>query len=116
MRLAKPSLRDSFFGWLGVPAAPQDEDVRERQREIRERMVTELMDHPQVGANRLIARIHAAQDIEELWYHRPELMMALCRARGESDAAAALSEITELFDGLMPASMMRSGPRKERLC
>lgn len=113
MRMAKPTLRDSFFGWLGVSAAPSGPDPRQRQQLIRERMLHELMRDAQASASRLAGRISVAHDVETLWYLRSELMQTLCRARGEAGARAAITQITELFEGLLPSSMM-PGQRPRR--
>ncbi len=46
-----------------------------------------------------------ANDIQDLWYLRGDLMAAISQIEGETVARAKLSEITELFKGLLPRAM-----------
>ena len=114
MRIGKPSLRDSFFGWLGGAASPERSDAQRRTHRIRERMLRELMQGRAGGVSVLARQIAMAADAQTLWYFRSELMQALSRRRGEAAAAATLAELTPLFHGLVPASLMPggAGPRR----
>jgi hypothetical protein len=122
MRYSKNTLRDSFFGWLGV-AAPQPPLQPQQQQHaeaglklIRRRMLQALMTGGPFGASDLCGRLVTAQDVQALWYQRTDLMQVLCRSQGEAQARAVLSDITRLFEGLLPAAMMLSasnqGPRR----
>ena len=106
MRLTKPTLRDSFFGWLMPSAAVVD--PKNRADEIRELMLEELLGESGSGFGALASRIHAARDVEALWYQRTALMQALSHRRGEAHARATLDAITARFDGVLPRTMTAS--------
>ena len=109
MRIGKPSLRDSFFGWLGGAASPERTDAQRRTHRIRERMLRELLQGASGGVSVLSRQIAVAPDAQTLWYCRSELMQALSNRCGEAAAAATLAELTPLFQGLVPASLMPGG-------
>ena len=77
-------------------------------------MLRELMQGPAGGVSVLARQIAMAADAQTLWYIRTELMQALSRRCGEAAAAATLAELTPLFHGLVPASLMPggAGPRR----
>jgi hypothetical protein len=114
MRYSKPTLRDSFFGWLGVSMPPAAADAQEGLKRIRERMMDELIVGPTVGAAGLIRRILRAEDALALWYCRGELMQALSQRQGETAARAVVADLTRLFDGLLPAGLIPSGQGSRR--
>ncbi len=114
MRYGKPTLRDSFFGWLGVGAPKATPDARVRILNIRDHMLGELAQGPATTGAALARQIRYATDAQALWHCRGDLMQALSRWRGEAAATATLMELTRLFDGLVPPGMMqtRTGPRR----
>lgn len=118
MRHSKPTLRNSFFGWLGgaEPTAAPDTPERTQQRiaVLRARMFRELGQGSVAGTSALMHRILCAQDGLALWYCRSELMQALSRWRGESDAAATVAALTPLFKGLVPDGMLPTGSGMRR--
>ena len=57
MRYGKPTLRNSFFGWLGAAVQAVGPDANERTMHIRKRMLDELLTEPSAGASRLTRRI-----------------------------------------------------------
>ena len=114
MRYAKPTLRDSFFGWLGVSAPAPEPDPGEQLQCIRERMLDELCDCYPAGGVELSRRIRLTRDVAGLWYHRVSLMQVLSPIRGEAHSGAVLAEITQLFEGLLPAGMVCPGPVARR--
>ena len=95
MRWAKTSLRNSFFGWIAhqPPAQPSA-----RLEDIRKGMLHVLEQNPD-GSNSIVERkVLFAEDLDTLWYLRPDLMTAVAESRGEAAAHACLAEITRLFD------------------
>lgn len=88
MRIGKPSLRDSFFGWLGGAASPERSDAQRRTHRIRERMLRELLQGASGGVFVLSRQIAVAPDAQTLWHCRSELMQALSSRCGEAAAAA----------------------------
>jgi hypothetical protein len=109
MRLSKPTLRNSFFGWMGAAAPSPAVEATASLQGIRERMLGELLRGPAPGHPGLTRRIFRAQDAQTLWYCRSELMQVLARARGEAEAAAAVAELTPLFRGLLPEGILSTG-------
>ena len=106
MRWAKTSLRNSFFGWLAnEPVAESNGDLEA----IRHVMLQALAQN-QDGLNSTVERkLLFAQDIDQLWYVRPELMTAIAASRGEAVASSCLNDITRQFEERAPARFKRKG-------
>jgi hypothetical protein len=105
MRWLKPSLRSSIYGLLGHPPAPSESMLETGTEDIREAMLALLGNdgakrHPQVTR-----RIRYASDIQALWYLRGDLMAALATVHGEALAREKVQAITDMFRGLLPASL-----------
>jgi len=63
----------------------------------------------------LRARILAADDMQQLWYLRCNVMQAISADHSEAEARAILVPITALFDEVVPSSMhSRSSPEQRR--
>ena len=99
MRWAKTSLRNSFFGWKAhEPVAEASDDLQA----IRKAMLHAL-EQTTDGVNSAIERkLLFAHDIDQLWYARPELMMAIAASKGEAIANTSMAEITRLFETRAP--------------
>lgn len=106
MRWAKTSLRNSFFGWMANQPAPEPS---ERLEDIRKAMLQLLEQTPDGRNSAIERRVLFAQDLDELWYARPELMTAVAAARGETAAHACLTDITRMFDAGTGGKLRRSG-------
>lgn len=50
-------------------------------------------------------RVSHANEIQDLWYLRGDLMLALAALEGEAVARAKLAHISEMFEGLLPRGM-----------
>ena len=72
-------------------------------------MLRELLQGASGGVFMLSRQIAVAPDAQTLWHCRSELMQALSSRCGEAAAAATLPELTPLFQGLVPASLMPGG-------
>lgn len=95
MRWAKTSLRNSFFGWV---AHQPTIEPSARLEDIRKAML-QLLEQSPDGSNQAIERrVLFAQDLDELWYLRPDLMTAIAAVRGETAARTCLADITRMFD------------------
>lgn len=114
MRWIKPNLK-SIYGLLGQSAPPAAPVAPSRLQAVRVAMLDAAMAcdigklHPHV-----VRRISYADDIRALWYARSDLMMALANERGEAFAQQQITNLSPLFDGLLPeaASYRQSrGPR-----
>lgn len=61
------------------------------------------------------AKILAANDLDQLWYLRCDLMQVISAGRSEKQARALLAPVTALFDEIVPSSMhSRSSPEQRR--
>lgn len=95
MRWAKTTLRNSFFGWLAHQPATEPSA---RLEDIRKAML-DLLEQSPDGSNSMIERrVLFAQDLDDLWYLRPDLMTAIAATRGEFLARNCLADITRMFD------------------
>ena len=105
MRWISPDLitgMHSFLGSLSTRGAPQSELTIES---IREAMLDAL---GVTGANQypvIQLRISYANDVQDLWYLRGDIMAALASLEGEGPARTKLAEISDLFRGLLPRGM-----------
>ncbi len=59
-------------------------------------------------------RILMASSVPELWFLRPELLMALSVRAGEQAAHQTIAEISAMFDGLLPKSLNARPSRLQR--
>jgi hypothetical protein len=50
-------------------------------------------------------RVSYANDIQDLWYLRGDVMAVLAAIEGEGSARSKLDRISEMFRGLLPRSM-----------
>ncbi len=64
--------------------------------------------HPGHAVQRIAQRVRFADDLEALWYLRQDVLTALSAVDGEAAARRQLSQINQLFRGLLPQTM---GPR-----
>ncbi|WP_332815725.1 hypothetical protein [Ramlibacter sp.] len=112
MRWFKPNLRNSLHAIFSAgPPAPQDDpDTVVTIEDIRHRMLDLLS--AEAESERLATvrrRIRYAVSVEALWFLRGEMMAVLSRSRGEALALEQISEISEMFDDLLPEGL-RSRP------
>jgi hypothetical protein len=105
MRWFKGGLRNSVYGLLGNPAVPSESELEDGTEDIREAMLALLGDSASKEFASVTRRIRYANDIQALWYLRGDLMAALATTLGESDARQQVQRITEMFQGLLPASL-----------
>ena len=96
-------LRNSFWALLGQPQIEAPEAVVERVRLAMRRAVEEHLGLD-ARAKTLLRQLVSAQDIESLWYLRPEIMNAIASRCGESRARHCLLELTALFKGHHPGA------------
>ncbi len=105
MRWISPELitgMQSFLGSLSTKGTPQSDSTIES---IREAMLDAL---GVTGASQypvIQLRISYANDVQDLWYLRGDIMAALASLEGEGPARTKLSEISDLFRGLLPRGM-----------
>lgn len=82
---------------LGSPPGNHVRDDAQLLEQIQQTMlqaIAPVEPDPFVGLHR---RIRFAEDLQALWYMRPDLLAALASIKGEACAASQLNEITSLF-------------------
>jgi len=106
MRWAKTSLRNSFFGWLANEPVAESNDDLEAIRKV----MLQALEQNQDGLNSTVERkLLFAQDIDQLWHVRPELMTAIAASRGEAIAIRCMADITRQFEARVPDRFRRKG-------
>ncbi len=104
-----PSLRNSLYGLLGH-GEPSESTLGDRIEDIREAMLELLPDDELRRFPQVTRRIRYAGDVQALWYLRGDLMAILAGEHGEAEARRRIGDLTRMFRGLMPRSMVsRSG-------
>jgi hypothetical protein len=100
-------LRQSFWALLGPQDIEPPGAVVER---VRLAMRCAVEEHLGREAEALQRQLEYAQDLESLWYLRPELMNAIAAECGEAQARNGLLGLPALFKGHHPgASTSRFG-------
>lgn len=77
-----------------------------RIENIRQAMLDSLGDEGCAIHSNLERRVLFAADLQGLWYLRSDIMAAVSSLRGESVAGQKLKQITGMFEGLLPKSML----------
>ena len=94
-------LRQSFWALLGSQETEAPGAVVER---VRLAMRCAVEEHLGRDAEPLQNQLEYAQDLESLWYLRPEVMNAIAAQCGEAQARNCLMELTALFKGHHPGA------------
>ncbi|MBX3660596.1 MAG: hypothetical protein KIS62_00810 [Ramlibacter sp.] len=105
MRWIKPSLRSSIYGLLGNPPPPSESTLENGTEDIRQSMLDLLGESGARQFPQITRRVRYANDVQALWYLRGDLMAALSTMHGETEARQRVSRLTNLFKGLLPASL-----------
>lgn len=89
-------------------------DVDGRIEDVRAAMLQSISPHiaPEAGVPRLWSNIARASDIQTLWYLRNDLLALLAENVGEPKARESLTQITEMFRGVVPEAQM---PRARKI-
>lgn len=104
MRWFKPSLRNSLYGLLGQ--APSANVLENGTEDVREAMLELLGEDGARQFPIVTRRIRYATDIQALWYLRGDLMAALSQRYGETAARRHVEQLSRMFNGLLPRSLM----------
>lgn len=72
---------------------------------IREAMLEGMGVGDAVAASKLELRVIHAGDLQDLWYLRGDVMAAIAAVDGEAVARQKLTEISDMFKGLLPKSL-----------
>jgi hypothetical protein len=101
MRWNKPNIRNSLHSLLGRDAPASTGWVRDQDlEEVRSAMLRLLADLSGSEVARMGMRLRYAPDMEALWYLRSDLLNTVAEVQGSLFAAAALQDITALFQAL----------------
>jgi hypothetical protein len=120
MRWFKPNLRSSIHALFGLvhPPATAEQDTEVSIEDIREAMLALVGDVDEKQFRHVTRRIRYAIDVLALWYLRGDLMAVLASRLGEVEARQKLSEITDMFEDMLPQGLrsrpspLNSGPGK----
>jgi len=115
MRWHKPSLKGihSFWGQRASSEPQSDAQIAG----VRHAMLQAV---PEIQAGnpyaRLFGQINQATSLQTLWYLRTDLMAAIASQRGEAEARNVITEISRLFEGLIPEARVLppTGPSRKR--
>ena len=72
---------------------------------IREAMLDGLSVTGAVNASKLELKVMHANDLQDLWYLRGDVMEAISAISGEARARQKLDEISVMFRGLLPKAL-----------
>lgn len=97
----------------GSQATPALDDA---MADIRRSMNAALGRPVSAAALGVARRIESAQDLQELWYLRADLMVVLAALQGEAKAREALFDITSRFHGLLPRAFSSRHSPLENAC
>lgn len=73
--------------------------------DIREAMLDGLGVSSAVAASKLELRVTYAEDLQDLWYLRGDIMAAIAAVDGEALAREKLNQISAMFKGLLPRAL-----------
>lgn len=105
MRWIKPSLRHSISALLGHEIRKHSPESLEP---VRQAMLSALGEAGAQANPRLKHRLMYVHDAHALWYARAEMVAVLSRLHGEARAVDAVRNLTPVFEGLLPRSLMES--------
>jgi hypothetical protein len=87
-----------------LPSENQERDAA-AQESIRQAML-DCLGEPAVAAHPVVAlRVAHANDLQDLWYLRGDLMGALASQHGEAVARRKLGQISDMFKGHVPKGL-----------
>lgn len=104
----------TFAGLLG--AAETSLDATGQLEDIRHAMLASMSDVPAgtLGLEKTWGAIARAGAAQSLWYLRSDLLALLAAHRGEVAARTDLENITQMFRGAVPESLLKSGRKPKK--
>ena len=105
----KPSLSDSFMGWLmGEDKSTGDMSNEAKVIEIRLRIIKTLKQRGLTEGAPLLLRVARTPALDDLWYLRPDIMQTLSALHGEVTARSIMTgDITPLFARSLPTQLLK---------
>lgn len=112
----KPSLSESFMGWLmGEDKSTDDMSKEAKVIEVRLRIIRTLKQRGLVEGAPLLLRVARTAALEDLWYLRPDIMQTLSELHGDENARRIMAgDITPLFQGSLPAQLLKQNGARRR--
>ena len=113
----KPSLSESFMGWLMGEDKPTTDLTREaRIIEVRLRIIQTLKQRGLAEGAPLLRRVARAAALEDMWYLRPDIMQTLSALHGDATARSIMTgHITPLFAGSLPTQLLKQNRVRARM-
>ena len=105
MRWFKPGIRNSISALLGSEIRKNSPETLEP---IRKAMLAALGDVGALINPRLTRRLKYLADAHALWFARSEMMSVLSHLHGEAKAVETLQNLSEVFRGAVPNSLIDS--------
>ena len=105
----KPSLSESFMGWLmGDDKSLDDMSKVAKVIEVRLRIIKTLKQRGLADGSPLLHRVARTLALEDLWYLRPDILQTLSALHGDEKAHSIMTgDITPLFEGSLPAPLLK---------
>lgn len=105
MRWIKPGLRNTISAMLGSETRQQGPESLEP---LRLAMLGILGKEGATINPMLHQRLMYLHDAHALWYARSDVVAALSQLHGEAQAVAMVQELSPMFRGLLPKSLMNA--------
>ena len=90
---------------LSKSAGPQSQSALEALADIRQAMLDELAICAYRSSTVVQTRVSGANDIQDLWYLRGDLMAAIAAKDGEAVAKRKMAQISNMFKGQLPRGL-----------
>ncbi len=106
MKWITSSLATGMQVLFNSQSANQEKRIQHAVEDIREAML-QALSRPGAGpadATKLELKVTYANDLQDLWYLRGDVMASVAAAKGEAAARTTLNQISEMFKGLLPKS------------
>ena len=105
MRLFKPGIRNSISALLGFEVRKNSPEALEP---VRRAMLAALGEDGALVNPHLTRRLNYLADAHALWYARSEMMSVLSQLHGEAEAVQMVQDLSPIFRGLVPNSLIDS--------
>lgn len=106
MRWFKPGIRNSISALLGSDARRASTEALEP---VREAMLAALGEEGAKANPQLIRKLKYLHDAHSLWFARAEMVAVLSQLHGEALAVRRVQNLSPVFQGLVPRSLIDSG-------
>jgi hypothetical protein len=105
IRWAATYLISGLQGLMGHRSSSQPSRLQVSMRDIRNAMLECLAQNGVDAKSVIHMRVAYANDIQDLWYLRGDVMAVIASREGEVAAKKKLAQISESFSGLLPRAL-----------